>query len=598
MITVYLDFESYFDKDYSLKNMSTIEYVLDPRWETLGCSVAVEDEEAQYLSHDEFEEWLKTINWSDALMVAHNNIFDGTVLTQRYNTYPAKYACTQAEARAILPVDSTSLARVSKALGIGEKGNALKAGSHEVTKDLADYANNDLELCRRIHKLLYPFIPERERELISLTIRLAVEPSIELDKALLEESLQQEVETRQRVIRSSGVDEQVLTSNLQFAKLLRGMGLTPPTKISPATGEETEAFAKGDAEFQAFMAEYPEYKHIFEARLAAKSNIKIRRAERLLRIANLPSRLPVPLRYFGAHTGRWSGTDGINLQNLPQQHRSPLRRALRAPKGYLIGAGDSAQIELRTNLWFSGQLDKLDILRNGGDIYKADASDFFGIAEDEVSSMQRQFGKVRQLGLGFGMGHQKFRYYCASGPLGMDPIKLSVADAYMAVHGYRAAHDRVVQSWKMMGELIPVMTLESAEVCHGPIRVIHEAIELPNGMSLLYPGLQAVENGGWEYGVDKKVKYLYPSYLQQNVVQALARIIVSDQMLEIDTWLQGQDPQARVVGMTHDEVIFIAPEWLAEETERKVLEIMSTAPSWAETLPLSAEVKLAEYYSK
>lgn len=589
---VYIDFESYYDRNYSLKRMTTIEYVLDPRWKMLGCSVAIDDAAPSYLSHDEFIAWAGTVDWDRSLLVAHNCLFDGTVLTQRYGHRPRAYACTQAEARALLPGDSSSLANVARLLGVGEKGNALVSGSDVVTQELIDYANNDLYLCREIHKVLYQFFPEKERRLMSMTVRMGVEPTIELDETLLEEVLAATKASREATIAASEVPESVLTSNPRFAALLRSRGIVVPVKISTATGEETEAFAKGDAEFQACMAEYPEHAALFEARLAAKSNIGIKRPEAFIRIASLPSKLPVPYNYFGAHTGRWSGTDTINLQNLPSQRKSKLRRCLRAPKDRVLCVADSSQIELRINLWLSGQMDKLQILRDGGDIYRVDAANFFHIENPaDVEDHQRQFGKVRQLGLGFGMGAPKFRYYCAAGPLGMAPIHLTTQESFQAVQGYRAAHPYVAQSWEIMGEMLRVMFSKDTTYQHGPVIFSHEAIELPNGMTLSYPGLAPTESGGWRYGVDKKVKYVYSSLLQENVVQALARIVVADQMLEIDE-------HYRVVAMTHDEVIAVVPEAEADQGKRLMFEIMSTPPAWAPDLPVSAEVKYDTTYCK
>jgi hypothetical protein len=171
------------------------------------------------------------------------------------------------------------------------------------------YANRDNDLARDIYKMLYPMISQEERDIINLTVRGGVEPTLVLDGDVLVQVRDDAVAERNRAIKNSGLPEKVLSSNPQFAAHIRSLGLTPPTKLSEATGEETEAFAKGDDEFVSFMLEYPQYKHIWDGRLAAKSNINITRAEKFLTIyhSSPDHTTSMPLNYCGAHTGRHSG---------------------------------------------------------------------------------------------------------------------------------------------------------------------------------------------------------------------------------------------------------------------------------------------------
>lgn len=588
MQLVYVDFETYFDKVYSLKKMTIVEYVRDARYKTLGVSVAIDDEPIRFLDADEFAAWVTTIDWGNSTLVAHNARFDGSCLWEQYGIKPAKYHCTMAMAKALLPIDSASLASVSRALGLGAKGNALVEGSDEVTDALKDYANNDAHLCREIYKTLRPIFRESEMDLISLTTRWGVEAKLELDAPLLDQALQDAVEERSAAIAASGYTEEQLTSNPKFAAILRSLGIDPPEKISATTGEATDAFAKGDPEFQELIADYPEHRPLFEGRLAAKSNINIRRAEKFLAIAKT-GRLPVPLQYWGAITGRWSGTDGINLQNLPR--KSALRKSIRAPKGKVLVVVDSAQIELRLNLWFAGQTDRLGILRNGGDIYRQEASTQFNKPIEQVTPDERQFGKIVQLACGYGLGHKKFQQQCAAGPMGMKPIQLTDSEAFRTIHTYRQAHAKVKGMWDTLQQVIPEMMLKNCCIDLGPIRLLHETVELPNGLFIQYPHLRYNEQGGFEYGMGKKVSYLYGGKMDENVIQALARIVVADQMLEIDKCFE-------TVSMTHDEAIYLADEAEAEAAFQYGVKVFSTPPAWAPDLPLSADGGYAENYSK
>jgi len=376
------------------------------------------------------------------------------------------------------------------------------------------------------------------------------------------------------------------------------MGLTPPTKLSDATGEETEAFANGDAEWVAFKVAYPQFNHIWAGRAAAKSNINVTRANKFLEIEALGPTTPMPTHYHGAHTGRASGADGLNVQNLPNKHKSNMRKAFTAPKGQVLVVVDSAQIELRVNFWQTGQLDKLDILRNGGCVYTAEAAAQFNInlggqtpKKGMVADEQRQYGKLCQLGLGFGMGARKFQLTAGAGPLGMDPIYMTIEEAYDTVNKYRANNASIPAFWRILDQRINQMTLPGLREQQGVVTFVHEGIELPSGRMLQYPGLMQTEEGQWVYGIDKKIKFLWGGTMCENLTQALARDIVFTQMLEIDK-------RYRVVSSTHDEVLFLAPEQEAEEALAFGIEVFSKSPVWAPDLPVTAEGAFNTFYCK
>jgi DNA polymerase len=101
-------------------------------------------------------------------------------------------------------------------------------------------------------------------------------------------------------------------SNNQLADLLTSLGVTPPMKKSLATGKQTLAFSKTDEEFKALLEhENPMIQAIVAARLGVKSTLEETRTERFIGIASRGP-MPVPLRYYAAHTGRWGGDDKLN----------------------------------------------------------------------------------------------------------------------------------------------------------------------------------------------------------------------------------------------------------------------------------------------
>lgn len=587
----HLDFESYYARDFSLTKMSTIEYVRDPRFYVFGCAVAMNEDPSVYLTHEEFVTWAEDIDWSITAVSAFNTSFDGAVLTQHYNIYPSYYIDPQSAARALLTIDSVALKKVAPLLLGEEKGQALVEGATVASDGMADYANNDNELARKIYHILYPLLSKDEQDLINLTIRQAVEPVLLLDTKVLRQVRDDAVTTRDQAIKASGYSEAQLISNQQFATLISKLGIEPPVKTSGVTGEEITAFSNADDEYVEFTLKFPQYMSLWEGRKAAKSNINITRAEAFLRVSELgDGTMPMPLKYCGAHTGRASGCDGFNVQNLPNKFRSNLRKAITAPKGHVIVVADSSQIELRVNMWLSGHRDKLDLLVAGGDIYIQEAADQFGVPYDQVTKAQRQYGKLCQLGLGFGMGATKFRKTAAAGPLGMDPIYMTIGEAYDTVTTYRTANHGIPALWATLNTRIHQMSCEGFREQEGCLTFVHQGIELPSGRMLQYAGLAQSEDG-WCFGIDKKVKYLWGGTLDENLTQALARDIVFTQMLAIDR-------KYRVVSSTHDEVIYIARTEEADEALAFGLDIMSKSPDWAPDLPVSADGGYAVDYSK
>ena len=173
-------------------------------------------------------------------------------------------------------------------------------------------------------------------------------------------------------------------------------------KVSPTTGKAALALAKNDEGFKA-LAEHEDERvqALVAARLGTKSTLEETRTERFINIAKRGS-LPVPLRYYAAHTGRWGGDDKLNLQNIPR--KSPLKSAIVAPDGYVIVDADSSQIEARIVAWLAGQNDLVRAFEDGEDVYKIMASKIYRKPIGEITDQERFVGKTTILGAGYGMG--------------------------------------------------------------------------------------------------------------------------------------------------------------------------------------------------
>ena len=296
--------------------------------------------------------------------------------------------------------------------------------------------------------------------------------------------------------------------------------------------------------------------------------------------------------FITGNTGRWSGGDGLNVQNLANLYKSDIRLAFRAPAGQKVVVVDSSQIELRISAWFCGQESILETLRAGGDVYRNEAANQFNIAPEEVVKGQRNFGKATTLGCGFGMGAPKFRKYCAAGPLGLDPIYLSPSEAFSAIQKYRSNNPMIPAMWRTLDHFLHVMSLPGACEQLGPVTFMHNMVVLPSGRCLLYPNLRQSDSGSWAYGGEgKKASFIWGGTLLENIIQALARDVVAYQMLKIEE-------RFRIVSSTHDEAIYLAAAEEAEAALQYGLAVFSESPDWMADCPLGAEGGFDDMYSK
>lgn len=599
MNRVVLDFETFYDREYSLSKITTEEYVRDERFEALGVAIKIDDGPALWYPRPAIERGLQTVDWDNSLVIGQNMMFDAAILVWRYGCVARAWGDTLGMSRALFPHEkSHSLSAQSNRHGIGVKGdeviNALGKRYADFTPaELArygEYCINDVELTARLFDLYatgYKF-PIGEMKLIDATLRMFVEPALRLDADLLREHLA-EVRARQaEFLTATNVERMTFMSNKQFADLLREHGVEPPTKISVTTGKETYAFAKTDEEFKALAEDHPDehVRLLIAARLGVKSTLEETRAERFLQMA-VRGPFPVPLRYYGAHSGRWSGQDSINLQNLPA--RTPgsntLKRAILAPPGHVIIDCDSAQIEARTLAWLAGQDDLTAAFANKQDVYRLMAAQIYGVAPDQVDKTQRQVGKTVILGCGYGVGHQKLKLFLKTAA----KVEVSEAEAKRIIETYRRTYYRIPELWKradtalaMLASQMP-MPVDAQQLIHV---VPGRGLSLPSGLYIQYPDLrQFTDKEGqlrWHYSSRGRTVAVYGGKCVENFTQAVARCVVGEQLLRIAK-------RYKTVLTVHDAVACVAPEEEAEEAQRYVEECMSWRPRWAGSLPLACE---------
>ena len=604
LITV--DFETYYSKDFSLSKLTTEEYIRDPRFEIIGVSVKVNNGPTEWASgtHEEFREYFNDFDWANSMVLAHNTMFDGAILSWLFDIRPRAWADTMCMGRGLHGVEvGASLKALSERYGVGEKGtevlNALGKRREDFTESeldkYGDYCINDVELTYKLFALMNEsMFPKKELKVIDCTLRMFIEARLELDLGLLEQHLISIRDRKDELLEAANItDKKQLMSNDKFAELLKEQGAIPPTKTSPATGKETYAFAKTDEGFKA-LAEHDNLnvQALVAARLGNKSTLEETRTQRFIDIAKRGT-LPVPVRYYAAHTGRWGGSDKINIQNLPS--RGPdgkmLKKSIMAPEGYMLIDCDSSQIEARVLAWFAGQDDLTEAFRNKQDVYVKMASRIYDVREEDITPQQRFVGKTTILGAGYGMGALRFQ-----DQLKNFGVELPMDECRRVINIYRETNWKINKLWRDANVMLEELSKNSA-VSIGEQSVIEpiaalQGVRLPSGLVMRYEDLTGEQN---EKGLEFTYKTrrgrtkIYGGKFVENACQAIARCIISEQMLLIDK----KYPPVLTV---HDSIVACVPEEEVNEAQQYIEECMRFVPDWAEGLPLDCESGVAKTY--
>lgn len=626
-----IDFETYYSREYSLSKITTERYVRDPQFEAIMMGIKKNDGPVKWIPKKLIGPFLNAIDFTGSAILCHNTAFDGAILSWHYGVKPKLWLDTLSMAR---PFHSVTVGGSLKALAqyykLGVKGdevvNALGKRyadfSQEELERYAAYCVNDVEITYQLWLRLKKELPLSELLVIDQTLRMYTEPKVELDVPLLEKHLGEVRQYKEGVLKELaavvGMGEKfdpsalktLLMSNPQFATLLDLMDVEPPMKTSLRTGKQAYAFSKTDQEFLALL-EHPN-EHVraaVEARLGTKSTIEETRTEAFIGIADRGP-LPIMLNYYGAHTGRFSGGDKVNLQNLPSRGNTTIRQALKAPEGHEIIACDSSQIEARTVAWLAGQDDLVQAFREGRDVYSEFASDVYGKPVTKANTVERFVGKTCILGLGYGMGAEKFRK-----TLALSKITIDEHEAERIVRLYRQKYWKIVQLWQTCNQILKDMEGGRSGMLRDVISYDKDGILLPNSLRITYPALRQAKDCdtgrmyGFEYISDARVyrkavkdrvmgsgldnlswTKIYGGKATENIVQALAGIIVRWQMTLI-----GQAGYF-VAFQVHDENVCVVPTDKAEAAETEIVRIMSMPPVWAPDLPVACESGRADNY--
>lgn len=649
-----IDFETYYDDDYSLSKMTTQEYIHDSRFEIIGAAIKKGDGTTEWYTGK--AQVGKALMQAQAegycTVAAHNMMFDGTILSVHFPEFtPSLYLCTLSMARAV-GIDRKvggSLARVSDYLrGVGidvppkgnevvnAKGKRLADFTADGLQAYAEYCITDVNICYTVLMTLLKELPNRELQWQDLVLKMHILPQLQLDTPLLSEAIETTRLNKQALIDTAceelGVSsgEQLtarLRSNARFAEVLTGLGVTPPVKPSPSDpSKEIYAFAKTDEGMQALL-EHPSsvVQALAACRLGVKSTIEETRLERFLNVSRLPM-FAMPLTISGAHTHRLGGADKLNCQNLPSGRvagqSTALRDSIIAPEGKMVVVGDSAQVEARVLAYIAGQVDLLEVFENKGDPYSVMASRIYGVPADAIrdgnragdreSVMMRQLGKAAILGCGYGMGATRFQITC-KGQHGQD---ISIEESQKIVDIYRSTNQAIVNLWRECEVVLENMMMGRSGTFGGPNADLFyydgnrtllgeriAGIRLPDGMWLNYANLR-VETLTFPDGSSRVATVfdrrkdgrlqsvsIYGGALAENLTQALAFAMMKYQALRL-YYKHGY----RACFNVHDEFVFCVPEDSVEAAAAEIEHGMRVVPPWLTACPVSSEVGYAKRY--
>ena len=333
--------------------------------------------------------------------------------------------------------------------------------------------------------------------------------------------------------------------------------------------------------------------------------------------------------FHGAGTGRWTGKL-VQLHNLPRGNvkytdaacdllaecrdldllqamygdpmdlfSSCIRGLMKASPGKQFYVADYAGIEARVLGWMAGEENYQKAFRDGLDLYVVQASVIYGVDYSEVDKAQRQLGKAAVLGLGYQMGMKTFATTCENWGIAVPEEVIQKAH-----FGYRDSNRKIVEMWGALDRAATATVMTGRKhsthmVTYGMTKDRRFLLcKLPSGRFLSYPfpkigkgtfgGDQvtacAIKEGQWVR------RSLYGGLYCENIVQAVARDLLRDGMLEID-----KDPRFDIVGHVHDECI---AEGKPGHSIKDFEELLANQPEWAKGCIYHAEGWIGPRFKK
>lgn len=606
MITYSVDTETYYDKEVSVTTMGVQHYCRHPEFECYLVSVVGTDG-YQYVGSPEGCDWAR-MSGEGKCWVSHNLGFDGAVIEWMRevgqipaDAAPEEWLCTADMCawfglpRALAKATEMLMSKFGmegnkpdKSVRDRMKGRRFNDLSREDHDELIKYALDDAVNCLNLWAFLsdgHTFLSEGQtytavdRKLSTYTAEMGWH-GVPVNKEKIEagiSSLKDQIWQAERDIPWADGTNPVLSPK-QLALECAKVGINPPKSLA----QDSEVCAAWEDKYG------EQYPWVGAMRTYRRCNALLKKLETMhRRIKDWDGRMAYDLKFCGAHTRRWSGGGGFNMQNIPRAEMFGVnfRNLIEAPEGRTFVICDLAQIEPRCLHWLAGDTAMLDAVRSGLGIYEAFAkANSMAVFEPgtlkHVNAPVYQTAKAMCLGCGYGVGPGKF---AVTAPiLTVGAYTPTIEEAEAAVGNYRARNPKITGLWRSLD--------------NGLRRSVNKdyTLELPSGNLLRYRRITAL--GGYTGEIMRGGNYvrskLYGGLLTENLTQSMARDVFADM------WARILDRGVRIVMTVHDELVAECDEADAEGVLAIMMEEMSVAPSWAPGLPVAAEGKVTNTYIK
>lgn len=581
MITYALDFETRFDDECSVRVLGNRGYFSHPRFDAYMVAVVGDDGYA-FCGHPKDFDWKMLEGHA---VISWNASFDESLYLfgVEHGWYPkvefASWDCA-ADMAAYFSIPRALKnaykwlygEEMSKETRDNMKGLEWSAMSEEFKAEVTAYAIKDSENCLRIWNDLSPKWPEVERK-ISRATRVSMRRGLPIDSEALDAAI---ITLKQRVFDAESLipwaGEKKLLSPIAFAEECRKYNIEPPASMAIGD-EECDEWMERFGETLPFAAAVRNYRRI---------NALLKKLEAMEKALD-GGRYYGGLLYCGANnTKRDSGSGGnLNLQNLPRGELFgvDIRSLIRAKEGKKLVVVDMSQIEIRTAVWLSGDTRMMDVIRDSDDIYEAFGI-AFGLWSKEQGSLREKDPALRQMLKCVGLG----ACYGASAEKIAMVAKCPLADAQKIVRLLHKMLNSIVRLWKQFNTSIAAARRDG-----------YLQVDLPSGNSLIYRNVRASGRSTvadvMRNGRPVPLK-LWAGLCLENASQHLARDIFMHSMLRVE------DAGYPVLLRVHDELVIEVDEDRAQQCLDDVVRILSTPPEWINTIALSAEGKIMDFYAK
>jgi DNA polymerase len=633
---VVIDFETYFDSTYSMgkDKLSTVEYIRDPRWEEFGFASIVargelpyQEQRAHFWDQENAADHLKWLqfqfgeNLERCTVVIQNARFDASILAWRHGINPPYVVDTQLLSRYLDSRNSHHLKDLCERWNLPSKGDTMQfSGVHPGTATdeqwaaMIAYSDNDADREWDLFRILLPKLDNARIELALQrhTLRLFIEPELAVDETEADAVIALMQEEIVKVLADLGHTQKEIGGTNSFVALLAAELAKTGEAVPMKEGKKglIAALAKDDDALKNLLIHRnPQVRALVKARQAIKSwPLHIKRVQAIVRHAKaFGGLLPNPLNYYGAHTGRWSGAEGINTCNLPTRG-NPLacrmKHILVAPPGKVLVMADAAQIEARGVAWIAGEAGLIASFANDQDVYSDFAADVFAApchkprkddppSVAKVLSARRAAGKVGILGMGYGMGTDRAFEYMQTYPELAPKVESGEIDLLFCkrvVDTYRNKFRMIPKFWRDIEDAFRFTTR------YGEARVLRgleisrrghtTLLRLPSGRCLFYPHAAVATDGNIRFRWGK----LWGGTLTENVVQAMSRDILTEALLFVE------EHGFRVGHHVYDSLIVAVPEDQDTLAFACVCEALKRCPAWATGWPLNVEATIGRRY--